>query len=58
MCVKGLHVICRIFKRKNKCLDEVALNMEETLCGPGVIIFKKGETDKKFFFIVKGNIEL
>ena len=28
--------------------------MEETLYGPGEIIFKKGETDNKIFFIVKG----
>ena len=32
--------------------------MEETLYGPGEIIFKKGETDKKIFFIVKGSVEL
>ena len=39
-------------------MEEVALNMEETLYGPGEIIFKKGETDKKIFFIVKGSVEL
>ena len=32
--------------------------MEETLYGPGEIIFKKGEIDKKIFFIVKGSVEL
>ena len=32
--------------------------MEETLYGPGEIIFKKGENDKKIFFIVKGSVEL
>ena len=31
--------------------------MEQTLYGPGEIIFKKGETDKKIFFIVKGSVE-
>lgn len=41
-----------------KCLEQVALNMEETLYGPGEIIFKKGESDKKIFFIVKGSVEL
>ena len=34
------------------------MNMEETLYGPEEIIFKKGETDNKIFFIVKGNVEL
>ena len=41
-----------------KCLEQVALNMEETLYGPEEIIFKKGETDNKIFFIVKGSVEL
>ena len=41
-----------------KCLEEVALNIEETLYGPGEIIYKKGDTDKKTFFIVKGSVEL
>ena len=41
-----------------KCLKQVALNMEETLYGPEEIIFKKGETDNKIFFIVKGSVEL
>ena len=41
-----------------KFLKQVALNMDETLYGPEEIIFKKGETDSKIFFIVKGSVEL
>ena len=32
--------------------------MEETLYGPGEMIYNKGDTDNQIFFIVKGSVEL
>lgn len=45
-------------KFTDKCLDVLSLYMHETLYGPGEVIFKQGESDKKLFYIVKGEVEL
>ena len=48
----------RTGKFSDKCMDVLSLYMHEKLYGPGEIILKQGECDKKLFFIAKGEVEL
>lgn len=39
-------------------LEDLSLQMQEVLYGPGEVIYSKGEADDRIFFVVRGNVEL
>lgn len=45
------------FNYSFKCLDDLALIMQESFYGPGETIYSQGVVDDRLFFIAKGKVE-